>query len=260
VARAILITNPAAARTTHQSVKTVSDVFRRAGWQFDVQATTGPGSAKKIASHAVRDSVAVLRERGAVIRPVHLPKMEPVTEAALTILAAECAQAHEEWFPARADEYGPHLRETIEDGRSLTALDYARAQVMRETFRGQVAECFAEIDLLLCPPMFAPASPISAMATLPGKLRMFAPLMRFTAPWNLAGSPTITVPCGVTSDGLPLAFQLVARRFEEELLLRAGHAYESATDWPPPEPKTSMLSPQCGQGRKLMFSTTPAMR
>jgi amidase len=55
--------------------------------------------------------------------------------------------------------------------------------------------------------------------------------MRFTAPWNLAGSPTITVPCGVASDGVPLALQLVARPFEEELLLRAGHAYESATEW-----------------------------
>ena len=64
MARAILITNPAAARTTHQSVKTVSDVFRRAGWQFDVQATIGPGSAKKIASHAVRDSVDLVVVQG----------------------------------------------------------------------------------------------------------------------------------------------------------------------------------------------------
>ena len=194
------------------------------------EAYIGPDTPPELAN-AVRESAAVLRDRGAVILPVRLPRMEPVTEAALTILAAECAQAHEAWFPARASEYGPHLRETIEDGRSLTALDYARAQVMRETFRGQVARCFEEIDLLACPPMFAPASPISAMATLPGKLRMFAPLMRFTAPWNLAGSPTITVPCGVASDGVPLAFQLVARPFEEELLLRAGHAYESATAW-----------------------------
>jgi amidase len=63
--------------------------------------------------------------------------------------------------------------------------------------------------------------------------------MRFTAPWNLAGSPTITVPCGVASEGVPLALQLVARPFEEELLLRAGQAYESATEWHlrhPPDP------------------------
>ena len=64
MARAILITNPAAARTTQQSVMTVSDVFRRAGWNFDVQATTGPGDAKKIAAHAVRDSVDLVVVQG----------------------------------------------------------------------------------------------------------------------------------------------------------------------------------------------------
>jgi diacylglycerol kinase family enzyme len=64
VARAVLITNPAAARTTQQSVMTVSDVFRRAGWSFEVQATTGPGDAKEIAAHAVRDSVDLVVVQG----------------------------------------------------------------------------------------------------------------------------------------------------------------------------------------------------
>lgn len=64
MARAVLITNPAAARTTHQSVKTVSDVFRRAGWNFEVQATTGPGDARKIAAHAVMDSFDLVVVQG----------------------------------------------------------------------------------------------------------------------------------------------------------------------------------------------------
>jgi diacylglycerol kinase family enzyme len=64
VARAVLITNPAAARTTHQSVKSVSDVFRKAGWRFEVQATTGPGSARKIAAQAVRDTVDLVVVQG----------------------------------------------------------------------------------------------------------------------------------------------------------------------------------------------------
>jgi amidase len=80
---------------------------------------------------------------------------------------------------------------------------------------------------------------MSLMSALPGKLRMFAEILRFTVPYNVSGSPTLTMPCGVASDGLPLALQLVARPFEEELLLRAGHAYESATEWHrrhPPDP------------------------
>jgi len=64
VARAVLITNPAAARTTHQSVKVVSDVFRRAGWRFEVAATTGTGSAKKLAAQAVRDGLDLVVVQG----------------------------------------------------------------------------------------------------------------------------------------------------------------------------------------------------
>jgi YegS/Rv2252/BmrU family lipid kinase len=64
VARAVLITNPAAARTTQQSVKTVSDVFRRAGWQIDVQATTGPGDARRLAAQAVDDGLDLVVVQG----------------------------------------------------------------------------------------------------------------------------------------------------------------------------------------------------
>ena len=191
-----------------------------------VSAATPPEFAR-----AVLDATAVLRELGAEIREVRVPDVLPATHAGLTILVAECARAHESWYPARADEYGPHLREIVEDGRTLTALDYAAAQATREIFRGQLAEFFEQVDLFLCPPMFAPAPPAAVMESTPGTLRMFAHIMRFTIPYNVSGSPTLTLPCGSTSEGLPLALQLVGRPFEEELLLRAGHAYESATEW-----------------------------
>jgi amidase len=194
------------------------------------EAYVGTGTDPELAS-AILGSASVFRRLGADVRAVRIPDVRPAAEAGTAILAIECARAHEEWFPARADEYGPHLRETIEDGRSMTAIDYAGFQLARETFRGRLAECFEEIDLLLCPAMPSPASPVSLMASLPGKLRMFAEILRFTAPYNVSGSPTLTIPCGVASDGLPLALQLVARPFEEELLLRAGHRYESVTEW-----------------------------
>ena len=58
-----------------------------------------------------------------------------------------------------------------------------------------------------------------------------APLLRFTAPFDWSGSPTISVPCGVSAGGLPLSLQLVGRHGEEATVLRAGHATEQATDW-----------------------------
>jgi len=50
-------------------------------------------------------------------------------------------------------------------------------------------------------------------------------------PFNITGSPTLALPCGFSSSGLPLSFQLSGRPFEEGTVLRAGHAYEQATPW-----------------------------
>jgi amidase len=56
-------------------------------------------------------------------------------------------------------------------------------------------------------------------------------LLRFTAPFDMSGSPTITMPCGFSARGLPVGFQLVGPHLSEDLLLRAGHAYQQATPW-----------------------------
>ncbi len=55
--------------------------------------------------------------------------------------------------------------------------------------------------------------------------------LRFATPFDMSGSPTITLPGGFTSKGLPLSFQLVGRHLDEALLVRAGHAYQQITDW-----------------------------
>ena len=55
--------------------------------------------------------------------------------------------------------------------------------------------------------------------------------VRFATPFDMSGSPTITLPGGFTRKGLPLSFQLVSRHLEEALLVRAGHAYQQVTDW-----------------------------
>jgi amidase len=56
-------------------------------------------------------------------------------------------------------------------------------------------------------------------------------LLRHTMPFNLTGSPTISLPCGVSSEGLPISLQLIGRHDDEGLVMRAGHAYEQATKW-----------------------------
>jgi amidase len=69
------------------------------------------------------------------------------------------------------------------------------------------------------------------LAHLGEDIEMLNALVRYTMPFNMSGSPTITLPCGFTDAGTPLAFQFVGRHMEEGMLVRAGYAYQAATDW-----------------------------
>lgn len=68
------------------------------------------------------------------------------------------------------------------------------------------------------------------------RLRSFAARLRFTAPYDFNGAPTLSVPCGLSRDGLPLSLQFVGKPLGEPLLCRIGHAYEQATEWHTQQP------------------------
>jgi amidase len=76
------------------------------------------------------------------------------------------------------------------------------------------------------PPSLAELRPDSVLPA-----EAVAPLLRFTAPFDFTGSPTISVPCGFTASGLPLSLQIVGRHGDEATVVRAGHAFEQTTDW-----------------------------
>jgi amidase len=144
--------------------------------------------------------------------------------------AVETAIAHESSYPARAAGYGG-LARVIDAGRAMGAIDLMKAHHERLAFTGALATLFSEIDLLLVPTQpradFTIAQEKELFAT-PGGLAGF---LRFTTPYDMSGSPTITLPAGFTAKGLPLSVQLVGQHLDEGLLVRAGHAYQQATDW-----------------------------
>jgi amidase len=143
----------------------------------------------------------------------------------------EAAVVHEDTYPARREEYGPVLASVLDAGRALSGMAHQKLLLRRAALRGSVSRMFADIDLLLCPAQpYVPLS-LATVRTLGDQPALIAGLQRYTCPFNLTGHPTLTLPGGVTGDGLPLAFQLVAAHMAEATLLRTGSAYQAATRW-----------------------------
>jgi len=134
-------------------------------------------------------------------------------------------------YPARKSEYGPSLSSFIDLGSGLSGLDYQKIILRRLSFRGCVAALFHDIDLLLVPAQSIASPTTAQLVNLGDNAEMLNALVRYTIPFDMSGSPTITLPCGFTDAGTPVAFQFVGRHLEEEMLVRAGYAYQTATDW-----------------------------
>jgi amidase len=177
----------------------------------------------------IEAAVSALQEIGGIVNAVKFPDPVALRGLSSSVSKVETALSHETTFPARAAEYGPALRELLFQAAAVDPLDMGRVLIAREEFKGALNHLFAGIDLLLVP-VFAKQIPQwRVMADNPTVTVPW--VFKFTAIFNHAGVPSITLPCGFTELGLPVAFQLIGPHLSEALLLRVGHAYQQATDW-----------------------------
>ena len=177
---------------------------------------------------AVLAAARLLGELGASLRSVRMPDPYQASEAYLPIFAAEAAVHHTQTYPARALEYGPAYRGLLELGAQVRGVDYARAHATRQEVSRHYADLFREVDLLLLP---TTASAAPRVGDRSNEMDVVQPSAHFTVPYDLTGNPTLSLPCGFSTAGLPLSFQLVGRHLDEALLCRAGCAYEQSTPW-----------------------------
>jgi amidase len=175
--------------------------------------------------------LAVIEGLGGDVREVEFPDTEQMVQDWFPLCGIEAAVAHAATYPSRADAYGPGLKGLIDLGLAQSALDYQRIVLRRHAFAGHVRAVMETVDLLIVPTT-AMASPTTAtMATLGENPDLISGLLRYTCPFDMSGSPTITLPSGFTDRGTPIAFQFVAPHFGEQSLVRAGWAFQNATDW-----------------------------
>jgi aspartyl-tRNA(Asn)/glutamyl-tRNA(Gln) amidotransferase subunit A len=171
------------------------------------------------------DALAALRRLGATVEDVELPSIH-TSWAFMAILLSEAFAYHERDIRERPELFGEFLRERILAGALVTGPEYVQAQRLRARLQTEMAAALRTVDVLATPTTPGPAPTFAAT---------FSPDFGFPrsnmAPFNMAGLPTLALPCGFSSNGLPVSLQLAGRPFEEATVLRVGHAYERETDW-----------------------------
>ncbi len=173
-------------------------------------------------------SLEVFQSMGVELVDVDVPDPSAMEALATTIILSEAATIHAQWLAQRGDDYTPVVRERISFGFSFTAPKYVEALSLRGRILAEtLATAFAGVDALHTPMTLAA---VPRIADIESSLRIKSDLSfdigHCTRPINYLGLPALSVPCGVSDDGLPVAFQLVGRPFAEHLLLNLGHAYE----------------------------------
>jgi aspartyl-tRNA(Asn)/glutamyl-tRNA(Gln) amidotransferase subunit A len=179
------------------------------------------------------ETVAALKREGAQIVPVELPEQRQLTAACQFVLAVEAAAFHKRWMIERPQDYGPQVLMRLQNGLAITGVSYLETMRWRGPALAAHLAATAGVDAVLAPvaPAAAPTIAESDVGNSPDAEAMIQRLTRFTRPVNYLGLPSLAIPAGFTGTGLPVGMQLIGRPFDEATLLRAGAAFQRATDF-----------------------------
>ncbi|MCI0904464.1 MAG: amidase, partial [Chloroflexi bacterium] len=160
-----------------------------------------------------------LAAAGAEIVELGLPgSFKSAHSAQRIVMNVECAAFHEQFHATQAEDYGPRVRSGMEMGMLVPATKYLQAQRLRRQFRQDMVQMVMQVDVVLTPTTPAPAP----------RDRNTTGDASFQVPWTTSGLPTVTLPSGLSEDGMPLAVQLGGLPFEEGKLLGAAKWCETA--------------------------------
>ena len=182
----------------------------------------------------VRAALDVLRSLGARVEDVRLPDPQTMSDVTNIVSRSEATALHGHLLRERPQDLGSFTRARLELGLRIPAYDYLQALRLRARLARAFSESvWSRVDLVAAPVIPEPAPPLEA--ALDGSVDEITVrqgrFSRFTRPFNGLGLPALSLPCGFSRAGLPLAFQIVGRPFDEATVLRAGHAYQTVTDW-----------------------------
>jgi aspartyl-tRNA(Asn)/glutamyl-tRNA(Gln) amidotransferase subunit A len=176
---------------------------------------------------AVRQAAQILVKQGAVLTEVNTDFLKEAALANALMTQADGAAFHRERLKEHPDWFGADVRQRLEIGTAFTSSEYVLARRTQTEVRRKCELLLNTYDVLILPTTPIPAPVLEGENALE-RARL---LTRFSAPFNLTGLPALSVPCGFTSDGLPIGLQIVSRAWNEAGILRTGYAFQEATEW-----------------------------
>ena len=173
--------------------------------------------------------IADLSRAGARVRRARMPILELGLAAIFAIELASSGAYHDRAVAeGRSAQFQPDVRDLVELGRLVTAVDYLKAEQVRARMAEEFRQLFEQVDVIV-----TPTEPLTAWKRGATHVRagdrdesVLAASWRLTYPFNLTGLPAISVPCGFDDEGMPIGLQVAARPFDEVTMLRCAATVE----------------------------------
>lgn len=171
-------------------------------------------------------------EMGAVIRKVTMPIMPKIAEAQVVTIQAEAAAVHQKTLQHHKGGVDEEVYERLMASTSVKGYEYVEAQIGRQNLIREYNKVFEEVDVLLTPTIpTLPTDLGQREVEVEGeKESVRSALLRLTSPTNYTGNPSLSIPCGLSRNGLPIGAQLIGKHGEEATLYQFGYALEQMLD------------------------------
>lgn len=183
---------------------------------------------------AVRAGAAALAALGADLVELDLPGAEETFHQTSVQIYCDAANHHRQRLEEEPDAFSAPIYERMRRGLDISGVDYAASMRFKEIWMRTMAHAFEHVDVILTPTSPVPALPL---ADAPNLHELTARAASLTYAGSLASLPGLSLPCGFTSEGLPVGMLLHSAWWNDPLLLRIGCAYQAATDWHERRPK-----------------------
>jgi len=191
---------------------------------------------------AVRECGQIFKELGAEVVSIDFIEARAARDLnpGGVIIASEGYSLNKKWLEEHFEELDPVVAQRMIKGRDITLDKYLQTSYLARQLRAKVGNALEDVDALLVPATPVPARPVAEIDTqMDSYLAQNIRYLRNTSIGNILNFCGLSVPCGFTSSGLPIGLLIYGKPFSEDLVLRAGYAFQKVTDWHRREPDLS---------------------